>query len=274
MMTSSNGSFLRVTGGCFTNVSRALQNILPKFVCCRNRTSYEHFKLKLCSCAQSHALGMRTKFQLEILTINMITGIVYFHRRIPLTKANDAGFDVFFDLHLNKWLNKPSRCWWFETPWCSLWRHRNAKSYYKDQYAVIFLSGANNPHMRYVYWQTALMETIPINLGGRRQLFSEVKATEYSSRIMFSHSCLANNNRGRIESLKYRILLYFPHCHNITLLQWRHNERDGVSNHQPHDYLLNRLFRRRSKKTSKLRVTGLCEGNSPVTRWIPRTKGQ
>ena len=31
------------------------------------------------------------------------------------------------------------------------------------------------------------------------------------------------------------------------------------------DYLLNRLFRRRSKKVSKLRATGLFEGNSPVT---------
>ena len=45
----------------------------------------------------------------------------------------------------------------------------------------------------------------------------------------------------------------------------RHNGRDGVSNHQPHDCLLNHLFRRRSKKTSKLRVTGLCAGNSPGT---------
>ena len=53
------------------------------------------------------------------------------------------------------------------------------------------------------------------------------------------------------------------------LLQWRHNERDGVSNHQHHDCLLNRLFRRRSKKTSKLRVTGLCAGNSPVTGEFP-----
>ena len=44
---------------------------------------------------------------------------------------------------------------------------------------------------------------------------------------------------------------------------WRHNDHDGVSNHQPHDYLLNRLFGRGSKKTSKLRVTGLCAGNSP-----------
>ena len=33
--------------------------------------------------------------------------------------------------------------------------------------------------------------------------------------------------------------------------------------------LLNRLYRRRWKKTSKLRVTGLCEGNSPVTGEFP-----
>ena len=52
-------------------------------------------------------------------------------------------------------------------------------------------------------------------------------------------------------------------------LQWRHNERDGVSNHQPHQCLPNRLFRRRSKKTSKLRVTGLCAENSPATGEFP-----
>ena len=52
-------------------------------------------------------------------------------------------------------------------------------------------------------------------------------------------------------------------------LQWRHNGRDSASNHQPHDCLLNRLFRPRSKKTSKLRVTGLCVGNSPGTGEFP-----
>ena len=52
-------------------------------------------------------------------------------------------------------------------------------------------------------------------------------------------------------------------------LQWRHNGRDSVSNHQPHYYLLNRLFRRRSRKTALLRVTGLCVGNSPVTGEFP-----
>ena len=51
--------------------------------------------------------------------------------------------------------------------------------------------------------------------------------------------------------------------------QWRHNERYGVSNHQPHGCLLNRLFRRRSKKTSKVRVNGLCAGNSPMIGEFP-----
>ena len=52
-------------------------------------------------------------------------------------------------------------------------------------------------------------------------------------------------------------------------LQWRHNGRDGVSNHRRLDCVLNCLFRRRSKKTSKLRVTGLCEGNPPRTGGFP-----
>ena len=55
---------------------------------------------------------------------------------------------------------------------------------------------------------------------------------------------------------------------SISLL-WCHNGCDGVSNHQLHDCLLNRLFRCKSKKTSKLRVTGLCAGNSPVTGEFP-----
>ena len=60
------------------------------------------------------------------------------------------------------------------------------------------------------------------------------------------------------------------HAYQITLdpLKWGHNGRNGVSNHQPRDCLLNRLFGRR-QKTSKLRVTGLCAGNSPVSAEFP-----
>ena len=61
-------------------------------------------------------------------------------------------------------------------------------------------------------------------------------------------------------------------CHIHVPLQWRQNERDGVSNHQPHDCLLNRLFRHRSKKTSKPRVTGLCAGDSSMTGKFPAQK--
>ena len=56
---------------------------------------------------------------------------------------------------------------------------------------------------------------------------------------------------------------------DVIPLQWRHNERDGVSNHQPRECLLNRLSKAQIKETSKLRVTGLCEENSPVTDEFP-----
>ena len=49
-------------------------------------------------------------------------------------------------------------------------------------------------------------------------------------------------------------------------LHWRHNELDGVSNHRRLCCLLNRLLRRISKKTSKLRVTGLVTGEFPPQR--------
>ena len=56
-------------------------------------------------------------------------------------------------------------------------------------------------------------------------------------------------------------------------LQWRHNERDGVSNHQPRDCLLNRLFWHRWKNVKTPRHWPLW-GEFTGDRWIPRTKGQ
>ena len=41
----------------------------------RNHINGENFKLKLCTCGQSDALGTRTKFQLEILKRRMISAI-------------------------------------------------------------------------------------------------------------------------------------------------------------------------------------------------------
>ena len=69
---------------------------------------------------------------------------------------------------------------------------------------------------------------------------------------------------------RWEVLLQVPApIYTLTPLQWRHNDHDSVSNHQPYGCLLNRLFRRRSKKTSKLRVTGFCVWNSPETGKFP-----
>ena len=76
----------------------------------------------------------------------------------------------------------------------------------------------------------------------------------------WSSLIFSNRHCGNFMGMTYR---------HLTTLQWHHNEHDGVSNQQPHNCLLNRLFRCRSKKTSKLCVTGLCKGNSLVTGEFP-----
>ena len=82
-----------------------------------------------------------------------------------------------------------------------------------------------------------------------------------------------SNFEPMISSLTH---VYLHHTDTMCLmyytyvpLPWRHNWRNGISNHQPHHCLLNRPFRRRSKKTLKLGVTGLCVGNSSVTGEFP-----
>ena len=76
---------------------------------------------------------------------------------------------------------------------------------------------------------------------------------------------LVNSQTSTAKSATDRSLSVPVYIHMVTWsivgLQWRHNDHDGVSNHHPHDCLLNRLFRRRSKKTSKL-----CAGDFPAQR--------
>ena len=55
-----------------------LSKMFSKLGYCRHHTSYENFKLKLCTCPHTHALGTCTKLHHEILTKNVIFGIVYF----------------------------------------------------------------------------------------------------------------------------------------------------------------------------------------------------
>ena len=83
----------------------------------------------------------------------------------------------------------------------------------------------------------------------------------------------------KLQTFSNELLMYIYHMNHLLLvlqhifkaktLLWRHNEHDGISNHQRLECLHNHVFRLRSKKTSKLHVTGLCAGNSPVTGEFP-----
>ena len=87
-----------------------------------------------------------------------------------------------------------------------------------------------------------------------------------SSEVVNSILALSN---GKEAYGIFKLLAQCANCYYVPRhLQWRHNERDSVSDNL-------RLvcstvyFRGRSKKISKLRVTGLYEGNPPVTGGFP-----
>ena len=108
-----------------------------------------------------------------------------------------------------------------------------------------------------------------------------INATDYFERVITLVSviiCACSSHNWNMETLCHFFcnLFYELECiHHLKWhlvffsLQWRHNGRDSVSNHQPHDCFLKRWFRHRSNKTSKLRATGLCAGNSPEAGEFP-----
>ena len=83
--------------------------------------------------------------------------------------------------------------------------------------------------------------------------------------LLCAHTIYMTKRRGN-WLVKWLIMLEFMDLRRTSIsLRWRHNGGDSVSNHQPRECLPNRLIRCRSKNPSKLRVAGLCVGNSPGT---------
>ena len=73
------------------------------------------------SCATSWRHQMETLAALLAFCAGNSPATGEFPTQRPVTQS----LDVFFHLHLNKRLGKQSCGWWFETPSCPLWRHRN-----------------------------------------------------------------------------------------------------------------------------------------------------
>ena len=105
-----------------------------------------------------------------------------------------------------------------------------------------------------------------LSIKGYRVYFFQTTYWRIKQYILLLH-----RERKQIKSL---LFLKHPfsklwHWYWLDTSRWRHNERDGIPNYQPHDCLLNHLLRCRSNKTSKLDVTGLCEGKSAMTAEFP-----
>ena len=121
-----------------------------------------------------------------------------------------------------------------------------------DWYHTLGIIKAYSHLLLHVCWVNEdLLQLLPLLLSLSH--YSDVRADNWNAKALHFYPL-------------FRIIIQSSvNFHNLgpVTLRWRQNGRDSVSNHQPRHCLLSLLFGRRSKKTSKLRVTGLCVGNSP-----------
>ena len=99
---------------------------------------------------------------------------------------------------------------------------------------------------------------------GRNRRSSSISTTSETSPDTDTDGKYAQKRKGRqgdCPSHHWRLWSLPSHYNDLIM--------NAMVFHQPYDCLLNRLFRRRPKKTSKLHVTGLCAGNSPVNGEFP-----
>ena len=148
--------------------------------------------------------------------------------KFPAQRPVTRSLDVYFDLRPNKQLSKQSWGWWFETPSRPLWRHTNDQARTKRKPCAYFIPYAL--HLHFVIKYNCSIHSVKKKSIWGLQSWSTINTT---SRMCF-------------KSL-YNVI----YLTTVLTLQWLHNERDGVPNHRSLDFLLNRLFRRRSKKTPK-----------------------
>ena len=85
--------------------------------------------------------------------------------------------------------------------------------------------------------------------------------------------CVCVWNRWNVNLYRYygdsnNALMMSHERHGFTL-HWRHNERGGISDHQPHDCLLNRLFKRTWKTHQSSASLAFLRG---IHRWPLRGK--
>ena len=163
-------------------------------------------------------------------------------RWIPLTKASDLKLDIFFDLHLKNRLCKQSKRRSFETASRSLWRHCNVQPpetfRWTKRANLFWMSFLEVLQLLFRWWRSPYP----------KQYWPNSVRIETLLRLWLCGTQCIKDTKPHLK------ISFVPtSSSDYTTLHWRHNYHDDVSNQQPPGCLLNRLFRRRSKKTSKLR---------------------
>ena len=131
----------------------------------------------------------------------------------------------------------------------------------------------------HVGYRVSLMCTETVSVTGRQFARYKTNSTRLTSLVLVLQGgqpqgmqCNFTSNACKMCDMATRdntqyILFVCP------ALNWRYNERDGVSIHQPHDCLLNCLFKAQIKENIKApRGWPLC-GEFTGDRWIPCTNG-
>ena len=193
-----------------------------------------------------------------------------FSAQKPVTRD----FDVFFDLHLNKRLSKQSWGWWFDAQSRPLWRHCNGlQLYFLTFHSIIYDQWTF--HRRrwwiyiYIYIYIFIFNAILYQLSTIQTLSIHFKT--------FNHNDVTWE-LSRLQSPASTTIIKTPHywppfCDRIPLVNGHYNDviMTAMSSQITSLKIVYSILysRRISKTTSKLRVTGLCAGKSPVTGEFP-----
>ena len=119
-----------------------------------------------------------------------------------------------------------------------------------------------------IYWFTCVFLFVFVPLVGQLTellIFAinvyTVALRKKKQRILFCYRLLRATKKRRLvmmymgNTIGIKKLCIVPYlyiwCSYVRRLQWRHHEHDGVSNHQPHDCLLNHLFKVQIKENIK-----------------------
>ena len=129
MMTSSNGNIFRVTGplcGEFTG-HRVHYEVTVVKASMMHSYHKPNWEMKYYPCRFWKDVKTWWRHQMETFSalLAICAGNSPVPGEFPTQRPVTRSFDVYFDMRPNKRLSKQWWGWWFETPSCPLWRHRN-----------------------------------------------------------------------------------------------------------------------------------------------------